>query len=139
MSTESPRTRGRITIVILAALATLATLALTAPPAPAGPTAATKYCGEFVGPAYKQIGRPAETKYSVSVKGVTCGFAIKWMRKLAGKIVKSYGTTTTLPGPAGWRCNPGALPADWRKQAAAGLCLKGSRLFSYSPLSLGSG
>ena len=133
MPIDTIRLPGRITIAIIAVLAGLS---LTAGPSPAAPVALQKYCGEFQGPAYKQRGQPPGRTYAVTVNGVTCGFAIKWMRKLAGKIVKSYGTTTTLPGPAGWRCNPGALPAEWRKQAAAGLCLKGSRLFSYSPLPL---
>lgn len=131
MLIDKARLPDRIRAVIIAALAALA---LTAGPAPATPIAAQKYCGEFPGPAYKQVGLPPGSKYGVTVNGVTCGFASTWMRKLAGKSVKSYGTTLT--GPAGWRCNSLALPRDWRKQAAAGLCRNGARLFSYSPLPL---
>lgn len=130
--------RTRVTVAgLVCAVSGLAAagVAASAPEEPGVALASAASC-VATGPSYTVDGMK-DSQYRLGLKGVTCAFATKWMRKLATKKIGRLPTTIT--GPSGWKCT-GFEMVGLAPKAYQGRCRQGGKSFSWTPRGMtGSG
>lgn len=131
--------KTRVTIAALVCAASGLAAAGVAAGAPAEPGATLVPAAGCVvtGPSYS-AGGMTSNRYRLSFKGVSCSFATTWMRKLATKKVGK--DSTTIAGPAGWKCRGSQVAPGWPLKAYQAQCSSGTKFFGWHPYSpAGSG